>query len=340
MSFWSRIFSSPVVEEPQYRGETFSAGDGLETLMYQGLELSKVIGGGNFDGKPHEIVVTTVDLSKYNIKVVSKRGGISAREASKMISIRKSGVLINGGFFAVNGWYSEKFADRTPIGVLKSEGVDNTIDFKGVSEEKQSYPCPFGGDLEAELSDDTCTPSLYRDCYGVLKISGDRTVTITPQSIVDEHADFFRDAATALGAGPMLVRGGTRVMTEDSLKEERFYWKRLSDHYQNPRVACPPGGLYHADYPHPRTAIGLREDGRLMMVTVKGRNPREHVGMNLADLSFLMQRLGACDAMNLDGGGSSIHGIKKASEKMKFASGVGPVCIDFKLSSCVIAEQK
>ena len=55
---------------------------------------------------------------------------------------------------------------------------------------------------------------------------------------------------------------------------------------------------------HPRTAIGLTSDGRLLAVVVDGRSSEAH-GMSISELAELMAALGCTSAMNLDGGGSS-----------------------------------
>jgi hypothetical protein len=56
---------------------------------------------------------------------------------------------------------------------------------------------------------------------------------------------------------------------------------------------------------HPRTAVGLAGQGRwLLVVLAEGRRPPV-AGMTLVQLSRLMRDLGADDAINLDGGGSS-----------------------------------
>lgn len=56
---------------------------------------------------------------------------------------------------------------------------------------------------------------------------------------------------------------------------------------------------------HPRTALGLSKDRNTMwLVVVDGRNPRSQ-GMNCDELARLVTSLGAWDAINLDGGGSS-----------------------------------
>lgn len=66
-----------------------------------------------------------------------------------------------------------------------------------------------------------------------------------------------------------------------------------------------PGSDPFTHAPHPRTALGISRDGaHLYLVVVDGR--REHVpGVTLPELAEFMDELGACTAVNLDGGGSS-----------------------------------
>lgn len=67
-----------------------------------------------------------------------------------------------------------------------------------------------------------------------------------------------------------------------------------------------PGSDGFTRSPHPRTAVGIGEDGATMyFVVADGR--REGVpGLTLARLgAFMRDELGVCEAMNLDGGGSS-----------------------------------
>ncbi|MDT8903773.1 phosphodiester glycosidase family protein [Anaeroselena agilis] len=91
------------------------------------------------------------------------------------------------------------------------------------------------------------------------------------------------DAAVhALGAGPMLIKDGSIYLTT---KTEEF-------------------GSDVAGGRAPRTAIGLTKDGQLLLVVVDGRHAASS-GLTLLELALFMQELGAVDAMNLDGGGSS-----------------------------------
>ena len=56
---------------------------------------------------------------------------------------------------------------------------------------------------------------------------------------------------------------------------------------------------------NPRTAIGYTQEGNLIMVTADGREGAS-VGLTLNELAFLMKKLGCVNAMNLDGGGSTV----------------------------------
>jgi hypothetical protein len=55
---------------------------------------------------------------------------------------------------------------------------------------------------------------------------------------------------------------------------------------------------------HPRTAVAKLKDGKFLMVTVDGRS-EESGGISLPDLAAFLLEMGATDAMNLDGGGST-----------------------------------
>ena len=56
---------------------------------------------------------------------------------------------------------------------------------------------------------------------------------------------------------------------------------------------------------HPRTGVGTTADGRVLFVTVDGRQPGYSVGMTPFRFAKLFVSLGANYALNLDGGGST-----------------------------------
>lgn len=93
----------------------------------------------------------------------------------------------------------------------------------------------------------------------------------------------WTDVEQAVGGGPWLVRNG-QVMVD--YEAENF-----------PKASF-------VDSRHARTAAGVTADGKLLLVTVDGRQAWSR-GVSLPELADLMQRLGAVNAMNLDGGGST-----------------------------------
>ena len=71
---------------------------------------------------------------------------------------------------------------------------------------------------------------------------------------------------------------------------------------QNGKVLPAPSEVLH-----PRTALGLDRSGRwLTLVVVDGRRPDYSEGVSLRELAEIMQQAECWDALNLDGGGSSI----------------------------------
>lgn len=56
---------------------------------------------------------------------------------------------------------------------------------------------------------------------------------------------------------------------------------------------------------NPRTAIGQRADGSVLLLVTDGRGASGHLGATASDLIDVMQQYGAVNAANLDGGSSS-----------------------------------
>lgn len=65
---------------------------------------------------------------------------------------------------------------------------------------------------------------------------------------------------------------------------------------------------------HPRSAVCMTKDGKILFVTVNGRFPGRAEGMNIPELAHLLRILGGKDALNLDGGGSTTLWLSGAPE--------------------------
>jgi len=143
----------------------------------------------------------------------------------------------------------------------------------------------------------------------------------------------LRDTATgrpvqirhAFAVGPLLVQDGEIVPLGESREEflpiEVKEPPSFDEGAELPRTVLPRAirqaprrGVPPTRFPYdwnltraPRTAIGIRADGGILLVVVDGRARLPHsVGATLAELATLMKNLGCRAAMNMDGGGSSV----------------------------------
>lgn len=56
---------------------------------------------------------------------------------------------------------------------------------------------------------------------------------------------------------------------------------------------------------HPRSAVALTKDKKVLLIVVDGRLKGKSEGVNIPELTHMIRILGGKDALNLDGGGSS-----------------------------------
>ena len=97
----------------------------------------------------------------------------------------------------------------------------------------------------------------------------------------------------AVGGFPILVRRGAEVARLDSA-----------------------GGAGFGPARHPRTAVGTSRNGaRILLVVVDGRQPPYSAGLTLRELARFMLALGAEDAINLDGGGSTAMAVVRRGRR-------------------------
>ena len=101
----------------------------------------------------------------------------------------------------------------------------------------------------------------------------------------------------AVGGFPMLVRDGRVDPRVDSAGAESFRG------------------------PNPRTAVGVAADGRrLLLVANDGRQAGYSTGMSLRELAELFVAMGAREAINLDGGGSTTLVVADGASGFRIAN--------------------
>ena len=151
-----------------------------------------------------------------------------------------------------------------------------------------SPPCPKYG-MQIVVSNG----KFVKSSFDTNKIPKDGFVVVGPQKNIDTIIDAkkfkldikinpeWKDVNHIISGGPYLVKNGDVYvdMTDQKL--------------------ASIGGR------NPRTAIGYTRDNNLIMLTADGREGSS-IGLTLVELANLMKELGCINAMNLDGGGSTV----------------------------------
>jgi uncharacterized protein YigE (DUF2233 family) len=133
------------------------------------------------------------------------------------------------------------------------------------------------------------------DEVGFFAVTRSGRAWVSPPEVRDDEVDASR-VAEAVSGRPQLVREG--VLDQAALDEFP---------YSNVR--------------HPRSAVGATRDGKtVILVVVDGRQGFSR-GMTLYELARFMLELGAHNALNLDGGGSSAMYVANAGGVVNAPSG-------------------
>lgn len=155
------------------------------------------------------------------------------------------------------------------------------------------------------LPSETKIPELSRGFYLAVKPSApedfEGAIKDDPKfEIIAKLINFDKTVTMAVGGVPRILRNG-----EVSVEYEK---EDIGESFSTTR--------------HPRTAVGLSKDKKTVyFLTVDGRQPGLSIGVDLPDLAEYMKNLGAWDAMNLDGGGSTTMWVR--GEVVNYPSDAG-----------------
>ena len=270
---------------------------------------------------------------------------VGAEPVSSLAARHGAVAGVNGGYFRTTGLYkgepagllafgariwSEPSPRRTALAVSNAGGrirsAVTAVDFAAALDAADGASHPVNG-IDRPREDDELIvfgPEFHR-------------TTLTPPGGIEALVENDRVAAAIDGAGSLPIPSSGYVVSASGtaadwvrahLKAGSAVRLRTELHCDPPppfepefllgagprlvaagAAATDPGlKFYPADFAnsrHPRTAAGVRKDGRLALVTVDGRQPAKSVGMTIAELSALMLELGCDEAINLDGGGST-----------------------------------
>ena len=177
-----------------------------------------------------------------------------------------------------------------PTKVADREGFDIVVNgdffaaFKAVDAEGEAAQKQFTGGRPAKVSGPAVTDG---EKWGPAdKPRAALLIDAGGKPAVAEVKDPPSDAKQVIAGSDVIVRNGQNV--------------------------APPGDKPgFARGPHPRTAVGIRDGGKtLVLVVIDGRKKGVAVGMSLKETADIMLKYGCTDAVNLDGGGSSMLGLR------------------------------
>lgn len=138
-----------------------------------------------------------------------------------------------------------------------------------------------------------------------------------------EKLVYSEDERVVLRPGVHIINGGPNLLLNDRTQNSNWEeqgWSPLAQKVGTETVD-PRDEISDSNYAqidrrefydswinarHPRTAAGVTRDGNLYLVVVYGRNPYRSIGASVPEMANIMRSLGATDALNLDGGGSSV----------------------------------
>ncbi|MFM7188385.1 MAG: phosphodiester glycosidase family protein [Armatimonadota bacterium] len=140
---------------------------------------------------------------------------------------------------------------------------------------------------QIELSPTRIAIAVSQQAYDLLRpvITDGAMATVTCELVpIDADAPQGVDITDA-------VTGAPRILTNGKV-DVRYKQEKMSESFSSVR--------------HPRTAVGIRPDGSVILVTVDGRQAELSRGATLPELAGILIANGATQGLNLDGGGSSV----------------------------------
>jgi hypothetical protein len=248
------------------------AGDSTGTLQIDGRILSEPDRGRAAVG-----FVRTPTATRLVMGHVAWRGLVRAGEITRRLNgvnrPRRANELV---------LFTPGFAETTLTDATGTEALVRAGGVVDIRDDAGSTPIPANGFI---LS---ATGTARRWMRSVLRPGTKATVSVGLEPVDRSAQNPWTAAEDILGAGPKLVTRGRVDITTAR--------ERMLPAFRTTR--------------HPRSAIASLTDGRVLLLVVDGRQPALSVGMSLDELARFLTDVGAVEAINLDGGGSTTMVVK------------------------------
>lgn len=186
------------------------------------------------------------------------------------------------------------------------EGVEVSLDGSRVVELRQQGEgqIPRGGSVLSGTGDAVTWLQTHAQPGSKIKIKA-RVLADGRELVLSREID-------AINGGSRLLRNGGVEITAFA---EGFHWQENPEFYYRFGIRR-----------NPCTLAGVTASGKLLLVTVDGRRPGWSVGASFRESALIMRSLGAIDAVNLDGGGSTTLSInQQLVNRLSDATGERPI---------------
>jgi len=227
-----------------------------------------------------------------------------------------------GALFAVSRDETTTYFGRPELEVTVTDLADDRVfaldrwnDGRPVPGELAGFS-PLGGTLEAP-PDGACSVRL--EPAGPPAASRDSGVDqeFTAETPICTTEPVSRDGGVVLSAAPSSDEATLLLAIEPGTPMRlhwTFGWKDVFDAVGGAPLLLRDGAFVNECNsgcgPVPRTGVGVTASGEILLVVVDGRQPRWSLGPTVDEFARIMKDLGAVDALNLDGGGSSEMVVK------------------------------
>lgn len=271
-------------------GKVAGAGTTSE-IMAGGPEGKKAVAAVNgtfFDINQSWAPIYT-SVSREGMRIGSKEAkpALTLEDKKAAVSmLSAAGTLSHDGQETELGGLNNPELSPDTIGVYNEAWGDHTLDR------------PVGGpdDVAAEIARVTVVDGKVTEASGMVDEAGDPEIPADGQVLLGRDAGAKTLSELEVGddvdveIGPsedvdMGIAGSHQILADGSVPD------------------LPAGDL--EDTEHPRTAVGISKDGsELFVTTIDGRSESSG-GMSLEDMGEFFSDIGAYNAVNLDGGGST-----------------------------------
>ncbi len=155
------------------------------------------------------------------------------------------------------------------------------------------------------------TSAMAADAGAILAVNGDYYGS-RERGYVVRGSTVYRESSSGAEYLAILADGTFRMGSEDDASVQELLDAGAREVFSFGPALVRDGQIAVTDRDevgramedNPRTAIGIIAPGRYLLVVSDGRT-RESEGLSLRELADFMQRMGATEAYNLDGGGST-----------------------------------